>query len=220
MLETLERSRLSELETVIEGGLRTFVDVGMALAEIQRDKLYRETHGTFEDYCRVKWSISRPRAYELIGGAKAVSEMSAIADKPITPVANEGQARELAKIKDPEIRTQVWDLANKAAEATKTAVTAKLVKEAVTTLDSYEKFQSEPKPELEVIEVRHYGSLSREIPAAPSDDGLELHGILMDLETKFLRSHINTVIAGMTPSMRDEMRVLIPQTVNWLNSYE
>lgn len=207
-------SRLSELETVIERGLQTFVDVGMALAEIQRDKLYRDGHSTFEDYCRDKWRISRPRAYQLIESAEAVTQMSTMVDKEAPLVENERQARELSKIKDPEIRTQVWQMANDAAEAAKTAVTAKLVKQAVTTLESHEEFQRR-----QPLQIVPDSPPQQSMPSAPSDEGLWLHGVLCEIENNS-DVHINEIIAGMTPMMREEMRVLIPQTVNWLNSYE
>ena len=60
-------------------------------------RLYRATHGTFEDYCREKWNLSRPRAYELMNAANVVS---AKADK--SAITSERQARELAKV-DPRL---------------------------------------------------------------------------------------------------------------------
>ena len=50
---------LTECEAVIERGLRTFVEVGEALLRIRDERLYRETHGTFEDYCRERWAMRR-----------------------------------------------------------------------------------------------------------------------------------------------------------------
>ena len=41
-----ERAKLDELETA------TFYEVGKALEEIREQKLYRETHKTFEAYCQ------------------------------------------------------------------------------------------------------------------------------------------------------------------------
>ena len=44
----------------------TFIEVGKALLAIRDAKLYRKTHKTFEAYCRDRWEMSRPRAYQLI----------------------------------------------------------------------------------------------------------------------------------------------------------
>ena len=82
LLAVTEQYKLKECETVIERGLNTFVDVGNALAAIRDGKLYRETHGTFEDYCRDKWGFSRPRAYQFIEAAETVGILSTIVDKP------------------------------------------------------------------------------------------------------------------------------------------
>ena len=46
---TLDESRrLVELEKTIEHGLKTFLEVGAALAEIRDKKLYRVEHSTFD----------------------------------------------------------------------------------------------------------------------------------------------------------------------------
>lgn len=105
-------SRLDALEGVIERGLATFVEVGEALLEIRDSRLYRETHGTFEDYCRERWGMSRPRAYNLIDAAKVTHLVSANADIP-----NEAVARELV----PVMRQEPDALPDVMAEATERA---------------------------------------------------------------------------------------------------
>ena len=56
-----ERSRLGKLETTIDRGLQSFFEVGAALKEIRDSRLYRDEHGTFEDYCQTRWGIDRQR---------------------------------------------------------------------------------------------------------------------------------------------------------------
>jgi hypothetical protein len=123
--------RLSALETVIERGQQTFIEVGMALAEIRESRLYRETYATFEDYCLDRWGWSASRSRRLISSAEAVAAMQSVPIGTVAPVQNEGQARELAKIKDPETRAQVWRQVNEVAAEVETVITAKLVGEAV-----------------------------------------------------------------------------------------
>ena len=84
---------LAECEQVIERGQRTFIEVGQALAAIRDGHLYLESHGTFESYCRDRWGMSRPRAYQLI----AASAMSTTVDIP-----NERQARKLRAVTEEE----------------------------------------------------------------------------------------------------------------------
>lgn len=56
-LTTTESSKLCQLESTIEAGLKTFVEVGSALMEIRDSRLYRQEFGTFEDYCRERWGM-------------------------------------------------------------------------------------------------------------------------------------------------------------------
>ena len=90
---------LSELEAVIERGLETFVEVGLALLAIRDGKKYRENYSTFDDYCRERWGWSRQRGYQLMDAAK----MSTIVD-----IENEAQARELAPLQDEAEVVEVW----------------------------------------------------------------------------------------------------------------
>jgi hypothetical protein len=75
--------------------------------QIRDNRLYREIHGTFEEYCKEKWDISRPRAYQLIKAAEVQDNLSTIVDKP----ANEAQARPLTRIKDPDEQREVYQKA-------------------------------------------------------------------------------------------------------------
>jgi hypothetical protein len=104
LLSVVETRALAEREAVIERGLATFVDVGTALAEIRDDRLYRAEHGTFEDYCRERWGFSDSRARQMIAAAQTVTNVT-VAGLPAP--ANEGQARELARV-PADRRAEVW----------------------------------------------------------------------------------------------------------------
>jgi N6-adenosine-specific RNA methylase IME4 len=123
-LSFIEKSELQQCETIIEEGLRTFVDVGGALLKIRDKKLYRQEYSTFEEYCQSKWSISRPRAYQLIDSAKVIGNLSTFVDK--TP-DNEAQARPLTKL-GPEDQVKAWAKVIETAPEGK--ITAKVVLEA------------------------------------------------------------------------------------------
>jgi len=84
--------RLAELEKTIAKGKKTFVEVGLALAEIRDLRLYRREYSGFDEYCREKWGWKRAHAYRLIDAAEVV-KVSPIGDK----IKTESQARELAK---------------------------------------------------------------------------------------------------------------------------
>ena len=115
-----ERAELGHCETIIERELAKFVEVGIALANIRDGRLYRDTHGTFEDYCRERWGFSRVRAHQMIDAAEVVGVLTIVnSDSPV--IANEGQARAIAstlKEHGPEVAAQVL------REAARDALTA------------------------------------------------------------------------------------------------
>jgi hypothetical protein len=90
-----EDQRLEELEKVIAKGQKTFVEVGLALAEIRDLRLYKREYGGFREYCQKKWGWERTYAHYIIEAAAVVK---ALPPKVFTIVNTESQARELAKI--------------------------------------------------------------------------------------------------------------------------
>lgn len=97
-------SRLGELETVIERGLTTFVEVGNAIREIRDSKLYKDSHDTFEKYCRERWGWNRNYADKQVRAADTAAVLGTF-----VPIPNEAVAREFAPLKsDPETMNRVW----------------------------------------------------------------------------------------------------------------
>lgn len=98
-----ERGELERLEGIIERGLQTFYEVGAALLTIRDGRLYRETHGTFEDYCRGKWGMTHRHANRMIEASAIVAHLG-----PMGPIpSSERQARELAGL-EPDEQREVW----------------------------------------------------------------------------------------------------------------
>ena len=120
-LNSAEESALSYNEQRVSEGLERFRDVGLALASIRDNRLYRSTHATFEDYCRERWGWSARRGYQLIDAAEALAGLPEECE-PL--VHTERAARELAKV-EPVKRAEVLA---KAAQAG--PVTAKAIKRA------------------------------------------------------------------------------------------
>ena len=105
-LTSQDRSQLRKLESVIEKGIATFVEVGEALRTIRDSKLYRDDYGTFERYVEDRWQFKKRYAYNLIESAEAAKNVHHGAQKTVP--ANERQARELAKA-PPEKQAEVWE---------------------------------------------------------------------------------------------------------------
>jgi hypothetical protein len=126
VLSLQESKRLIELESIIKSGKQTFVDVGIALAEVRDGKLYKADHSTFEDYCQSKWGWTKQHAYRLI-------ECAPIA-KSNTRVTSIRQAQEAAKVPE-EKREEVVSKAAEAAKAEDRPMTAADIKTQAASLD-------------------------------------------------------------------------------------
>ncbi|MCC3409501.1 MAG: hypothetical protein JGK17_28900 [Microcoleus sp. PH2017_10_PVI_O_A] len=103
-LDVTERVRLQELESIVEHGLQTFYEVGKALDEIREQKLYRESHKSFETYCRDKWGIARQTAHRFIAAAQVIENLTPIGVKIPT---KENQVRPLAGLPR-ELQLEIW----------------------------------------------------------------------------------------------------------------
>ena len=119
-LETNERAHLEALEARIAAGLQTFHEVGAALLEIRDSRLYRESHGTFEDYCQSRWGFKASRARQLIGAAELAERVQSVTN---VTVANEGQARALGRFA-PEAQADIMANAQRLSDELGKPVTA------------------------------------------------------------------------------------------------
>lgn len=124
-LSPAEVEQLAHEEAIVEDGIIVFFKVGMALARIRDQRLYRAGHGTFEEYVDKRWHMSRTHAYRLIESGEVVTALSPIGDIP--QIENEGQARAIAPIvreSGPEAAAEIL----REVEATEGAVTARGIK--------------------------------------------------------------------------------------------
>lgn len=133
-LSDAESADLAHCEAVIEAGLQTFYETGAALATIRDVGLYRQTHTTFEAYCRGRWGMARQTAYQLITAAGVVENVRNCGQ---TLPANEAQARPLAVIPSAQ-RAKVWQ------EVVETAPPSGITAAHVT--ETVERFQRADSP--------------------------------------------------------------------------
>jgi hypothetical protein len=105
-LKDSERDLLEILEADIDKGIRSLHQMGLALIEIQKSRLYRQ-YGTFAQYCHDRWGLSEQRAYQLVSHANVIANLQS-ADSHLLP-SSESQTRHLAKL-SPEQQVKVWDM--------------------------------------------------------------------------------------------------------------
>jgi site-specific DNA-methyltransferase (adenine-specific) len=128
MVTIHRHARLANLELVIQQDLRAFIRVGSALAEIKKDRLYRQVgFSTFEAYCRQRLGLGRQHGYRLVTAAALVEDLSPIGDNHL--LAHESQIRPLARLSRTRDRKKAFWLACQWAKGN--PPTAKRVREAV-----------------------------------------------------------------------------------------
>lgn len=76
-LDKLERGMLRRCEATIGKGQRAFVETADALTVIRDQRLYRETHSTFDAYCQDRWSFTRQRAQQVISAGETIKALPA-----------------------------------------------------------------------------------------------------------------------------------------------
>lgn len=199
ILAISDAERLAELESAIARGLTTFVEVGAALAEIRDARLYRETHGTFEDYCRERWQMSRPRAYQLIDAAGVVAGLSTNVD---TVPTSESQVRPLTKL-EPEKQREAWSQA--VATAPEGKVTAAHVKATVEKMTD-ETAATEPEEDMQATQTPRRGA-RLSLPAGKNAEDLLREG--MELEGTGASAEEVAEVVGMGADSYRKARYLI-----------
>lgn len=130
---------LQRQEAIIERGLGSFLEVGDALLTIRSERLYLQTHETFAEYCMERWGFCDSRARQLVMAAKVVTNVTAAG---LPGPANEGQARELAKVAEPD-RERVW---RETLERTDGKPTAAAIREVTAPAAEPKPVVTEPKP--------------------------------------------------------------------------
>jgi predicted lipoprotein len=93
---------LVALEKVIQEGQLAYVEVGKALQEIQKGKLYKKNYNTFEEYCEKRWGFERQTVYDYIKASDVEQNVRTCVQT--TPTLC--QARELAVL-DPDQQKEI-----------------------------------------------------------------------------------------------------------------
>ncbi len=90
-------TRRNELERQIATELvGAFYKVGQALAEIRDNQLYRETHRTFEVYCKELFDVASSRAYQLIEAAEVYDDLRTDGSQKMSTSGGEFEAGDLS----------------------------------------------------------------------------------------------------------------------------
>jgi hypothetical protein len=93
----MDKMRLTELETIVQRGIQTFIEVGEALEEIRDGSLWRlhSKYATWSDYLDQRWHFGSSRARQLINGARFARR---IEDVTGVTLPNERVTREINSV--------------------------------------------------------------------------------------------------------------------------
>lgn len=94
-LSQKDQARRSALERIVDEWSKITFRAAEALHEIKRDRMYRSTHPSFEDYIDDRYGKTRQWAYDLINWYE-VNEAAGTKDEPVSSTA----ARQLKGVKD------------------------------------------------------------------------------------------------------------------------
>jgi hypothetical protein len=111
-LSNEERARFRQLQLVVERGLSQFLEVAAALKEIREQKYYRETHPTFESFCRERYALARSTVDIVI---RSGSTAQLLIDNGAELPANTSEAtiRPISSLPTPELQLAGWKLLEK-----------------------------------------------------------------------------------------------------------
>jgi hypothetical protein len=131
-LTSSEKTRLAELESVVETHLETFLTVGRALAQIRNERLYRAKYPSWETYCTKRWSFNYGHANNLVRSAQVAEGLLASCagpggDSPLPPDLSPDALRPLQRL-DAPLQSAVWRLASRVTEHPTGHVVSKIVR--------------------------------------------------------------------------------------------
>jgi hypothetical protein len=108
-----QQSRLLELESRIERGLSSFLEVGACLLTIRQERLYRSNYPSFEAYCQGRWNFSAHHGARIMRSIVVARNLLKNDDCPPLPEnLSEALLRPLTPLEAP-LQQAVWQLANK-----------------------------------------------------------------------------------------------------------
>jgi hypothetical protein len=176
-------------ELVLASELRPFpfVEVGLALARIRDQRLYRAEYQTFEAYCQTKWHCGRSYVYHLISAAQLFTQV--FADGKAPKPRHESQLRPLMGL-SPEQAQLAWERA--AQNAGNGRITARLVKTAVREL--------------------HLGASPKPIDHQPGKTKAEQRRLIIDASRQLLlllsRKAKHELLTAKAETLRDQIQTL------------
>lgn len=180
-----ETGELESCEQIVEAGLKTFVEVGIALTTIRDRRLYRAEYCSFAQYLEERWEMKARQAQRLMVAAEIYKNLAsafAATGPALMMPAGERLVRPLASL-PPEQQCNAWATAVETAPNGR--VTVVHVERVVATLLGHHEAKADPAKPVSVaakppIDVRPSGS-KEEILTDAAEEAIDKVRELLDL---------------------------------------
>lgn len=145
-----ETAEFKRLDTIVQNGVKGYIEAGVALIEIHAKSLWRAGEfNSWEHYCNSVAGISKAHAHRLMQASECVIELDRDSELERKP-KNESQVRPLLRIDDLGDRRAVWEAACYWSEDKECELTAKIVTMMVDAFEEneYGEVKSKPSPQV------------------------------------------------------------------------
>ena len=75
LITPFEVAELARLESIIDSGIASIIPSWEALKKIRDTRLYRQTHDSFEKYCKDRFGLAKSVVYRMIEAAEAMEKI-------------------------------------------------------------------------------------------------------------------------------------------------
>lgn len=133
-----------QLLAIVKRGQEAFFQMAFAIYEIDRRELWKTSHKSFVGFCKVEFGMCQADVSRYKNAARALMNLSGFSVLPI----NEGQTRELVRLRHAEPQKKVWQAVLDRVADTEEPITAKLIRTVANELSGKQKEEKQPEPKI------------------------------------------------------------------------
>ncbi|MBI1347126.1 hypothetical protein GC163_12650 [bacterium] len=145
MTNALANKTDKQLITLVKRGQEAFFETAFAVWEIDRRKIWKESAKSMADFCDMEFGMSPADVTRYKGAARVLLNLHGFSVLP----TNEGQARELVRLRHAEPQKTVW----KAVVDSGEPITARLIRETADRLLGKVEEDTQPEPEIVITGI-------------------------------------------------------------------
>jgi hypothetical protein len=146
-LTAAEKALKTNLESVVEGGLQKFLEVGAALVELRNRRLYRTQYATFEAYLKSLFGLHRASVDAVIRSTQT-AQVLVDAGIELPPDTTATLLRPISGLPTDELQVAVWQLVTSVAPERQTQpLVSRLCRMVRNALDGVDETEDDCKSE-------------------------------------------------------------------------